>query len=410
MADKFKHMLGINTVVIMLVLVSISVVSFGLSVRDQETYPSNYLIGDYRMDSVARADVRPLLPGLMTEHYGQGLSLNIENEKELTVIPISECGIAYDYDATLRQLDGQLFSGGFLGVLGHSIARGAFHGFQVKPVLELKDEALLNERLMKLKQSYDRPAVNASAWVAADGIKYAGEQDGRSLDVEATRGSVLSCLKAGSLGPVKAIVSIQPASLNSNDVDKIENLLGFSAGKLDSQNLSGMNELNNIRNSLNGLIIEPGGTMVINAVPGSGGGENNTYNASPESARIIAAAYRDAGLQVEERNGQTLISNPDSSPAMLWINIDGDTLIASIYGRQSDPNRVVSMVAEPDPTRSGSLIYYKDVKLGSGEKSRSLIYQETAGTDAGMEKPDNSVYHDLPDQQVYIPSFSGKVK
>lgn len=374
----------------MLVLCCISLVSAGLSVRDQEIYPSTFAIGEFRLDSVPRAEVLGLLPEKIIARDGRFLKLYFADTGQTLELPMEKCGVYFDFNATLQALDLQLFTGGPGGLYNHSIIRGSLEPVEVKPVMILREPDKLNRELAYIKQNYDRQALDAVAWVADDTVSCRPHQDGRCMDLEATAARVVEGLQAGLLGPFQVQAALQPARISSDDIAQVEQLLGLAAGSLDRQNEETLNHLNGLKNDINGCILKEGDTLLLLNEDLPGGGGSRTVVAANGAAEIIAGACIDAGLFVEEKPQGYEIGNREETPVMLWLDGSGYAMVAEVYGHQTASGKKVRLVTKKSSGRAEDDVYYKEVTMGGQEPVETVLYDPSgpeAGPPASSEQP-----------------------
>lgn len=378
---------GLGTV--LLVLCSFSLVSIALSIRDQETYPSTFVIGDFRLDSVPRVEVPGLLPEKIVARDGRALKLLFADSCQMVELPMEDCGLSFDFPATVEALDQEIFAGGLSGIYKHSIIRGSLAPMEIKPVLVITDPLRLRQQLEAVKQDYDRKAIDASAWVAGEELEFSPHQDGRQLDLEATLAQVTITLAQGSLGPVKVQAVSEPARINSSDLSKVDELLGVAAGGLDKENDETGNRLNGLKNEINGCVLTSEDSLLLSKNPSPGGGGVKSVLAADGAARIIAGACADAGLEVEERSDGYLVRNHQDTAVMLWLDSSGYTLLAKVYGHQAEEGKEVRLVTEDTGETGKNPVYYREVIRSGQEPVRSLLY------DPSGQEPEQPGNHGL---------------
>ncbi|QGT98893.1 hypothetical protein SYNTR_0300 [Candidatus Syntrophocurvum alkaliphilum] len=342
---------------LLVVLLTLTSVSYILADLDSRYYPSNFFVGNV---SVAGMTYNDAFTKLQNE-FGQN-NLIIKNEKKEEKVSFDQIGITFKTNNTLEQLESYLNKEDFLR---HIKIRGEKQVFY--PLFNYCEENLYKE-LLKLKKVYDRPAIDAKVLIKENELVYTQEIHGSFLDVDATIKELINIIEAGYLRSAKAKVIVEEPEIYYEDIKNIKHLMGIYIASVDSINDK---EVKQITSQLNETIIMPLEHFYLEK-------KFSEIDSSSKLNNIIKKGLYEAskttGLEIikKDKYKNLTLKNNLQNPIMLSTKFKEDKITIKIYGYQSQEEKSIDVVKEivKHPAEIDFII---DKQLKPGER---IIKQE----------------------------------
>jgi vancomycin resistance protein YoaR len=297
--------------------------------RDGKTYPSNYYIDGAVIGGQSRNQAEQTLAA---RSGIQKWCLKFP-DKMLT-LSAADYGIELDKRATMQKIDGILKGRkGLSGILKHSVIRGRKNNIAV--VYSCNRDVLYN-RLNKLQEKINRPAVNARILYNKGLLEYIPQQNGYILDLDATVSRICTAFHKGYKEPVDAaIINLYPA-VKIEDIKSVKDVIGAYAAVGLSEAVVQQTE------PLNGTIIMPGQIFSFH-IQGSEAppGMETAFNA-------VSKACEEAGLTIlsPPSDKQISIQNKLPDPVLLSFALCDKTIQVKVLGCQTEPGKKIHLTTE----------------------------------------------------------------
>ncbi|PKM77305.1 MAG: hypothetical protein CVU90_08350 [Firmicutes bacterium HGW-Firmicutes-15] len=346
MADGKKTIAKVISLVMVAAIITILLSSLALAARDERIYPSNISVDGIAIANQTRQEALRSLEGGMNEWEGI-LRLKISNAGEIISIPIKDIGISYDLDRTLVKADDIVDKSQAADSLWkNAMIRGK--AINVNPILRLDDKELLYSRLLEIKQTTDKPAIDARVLYKDGLLEYISHEKGSAMNISVAIKEINDALAEGDLGPVSLTVNELSPNVKNEDIKNVKELIGVYISKLDRSPIIN-SDMQLLISLLNGNIVIPGETFsMIKTL-------NQKVPQSPAANTLSEAIYQaclNAHIQVVERPAQTAafkdvaFMNNLGNPVLLYLAIEDNKLLVKIYGCQTETGREISLIRE----------------------------------------------------------------
>lgn len=324
MTDSNRPIARVVSLVAASIIICLVFVSLALARRDANAYPSNVWAGGISIGNMTHEQAIKALTQQSSAVWGTNLILALP-DKKLT-IPLKDLNAQYDYEATLAKADKTLFAGeGASMLFRHSVIRGARQ--EISPVLKW-DAATLKQRILKIKQENDKPAVEARILYSNNYLEYISHRNGYSIDAEGSYKKAAESLGNGNLEPVSLVIHGLYPRVKLDDIKEVKDILGVCITYLPG----GSKEYKNALESINGLIIMPSDRIPLDAIKGT----------VVEDA--LRKACSQAGFKFEDKEAD--ITNTLAHPILITCLTEGNSLVIRIFGCQTEPGKKIEIVQE----------------------------------------------------------------
>lgn len=330
-----KIMARVISLTMAAVIISLLLVSFALASRDNKMYPSNFSAGGISIanlnDEQAGARLEEIIPVKLSS------LLQLKLPDKIISIPIKECGISPDCDATLKNIDALLDRDqGVPGLVNHSIIRGREHDIDL--VYKVNTD-MLYDQLIKTQTTYNKPAVDARILYDNGLLEYISHHNGYLINIDATMQNICNALRKGDLGPIAANVTVIYPRVKIDDIKTVQDVIGaYAISVSPEQNEKGSN-LRIAADKLNGTIIMPHEIIPVRADQW----DNNLYPLT----KAVFNAVQQAGLKVTQQPDNGIyINNSLDTPILLSAIMKDNKLLVKVFGCQTEAGKEIHLTTE----------------------------------------------------------------
>ncbi|MEN6460251.1 MAG: G5 domain-containing protein [Syntrophomonas sp.] len=360
MTDVKKTIARVISLTTIAIIISLFLVSFALASRDGKMYPSNFSAGGISLanlnDEQAGAQLERIIPAKL------GSLLQLKLPDKIIAIPIKECGISPDCDATLENINALLNQDrGAIGLIKHSVIRGQDHDINL---IYRADKDLLYKQLVKTQTAYNKPAIDARILYDNGLLEYISHQNGYLINVDATMQNICNALQKGDLGPIEVSATIMYPRVKIDDIKTVKDVIGAYAIPVSSEQGEKGSNLSVASDKLNGVIIMPDETFPVR--------RNQPANDFYPLTKAVYNAVHQAGLKVTEQPGSTggndiYINNSLTTPVLLSAIMKDNKLLVRVFGCQTEAGKEIHLTTEETEVPSQVKVN-TDTSLGPGQR------------------------------------------
>lgn len=368
-------------------------------VNQPEIHPSVYIDSINVSGQTKEEAILTLQKKMESKLQEKELVLRLGDEKWR--FPYESFGFKYDYNAAVdKALD--------LGRQGNML-QNALEIYRMRERahhIELKnsyDDALIENILDILQEEVAREGVPATIKKEAGSFVITSEQEGRVLEREETKGSILKVLYGERGRPVDLVTEVRPVHPTEAQLKSIDGVIGEFNTRFNAGNVGRTFNLQKGANSLQGTLLLPGeefsfnettGPRVASAgyreapvilhgefVPGIGGGicqvSTTLYNAVVRANldvverrnHSLPVAYVNLGHDATVAYGaiDLKFKNNYQSPVFIDSFINGNKLYVQIFGNSNEVKQTVSMASHVTQVIEPETEEKEDPELYEGE-------------------------------------------
>lgn len=357
MADRNKFLVKVIALILIMGSVTICLVSFALAARDQRFYPSNLSVTGIPFanleNEIACGRLRAVLSN---KNSNDTLKIYFDKIGEMAVIPINECGIAYNYEKTIEEIDKSVNrENGLISSLNHVIFRGKKQDFS--PAVSLIDKELLINKLNEIKLTYDKDAFNACVLYKNEQLEYIKHENGFIMDELATLHKIEKAVEERKLGSITVAGVESEPYIKSEDLKPIKDLIALDIININNNDEEFDNNMRRIMQKVDGCIIMPGDKLSMQEL------FRNEEDLSSKSMEIISNIIYQAALQTQvmvnkeswdsKHINSVLLENNSKTPVLLSIVKEDNKIILKIFGSQKQAGKEICRLIEKDEISPG---------------------------------------------------------